>query len=303
MSSEPIAKENKDHTPPILPERALSFAWGLTVGNTSSVDAQENAENIRLHLNQIIKHTNELAQKNREAEKDKVYVDNVVAAIYASLRSLQIIYKGRDQNFKEVDEVMDTQIKNIQSYERTARDLQSSLPRLFATGGGAAGTVLVGYIFGIMNINIPEGVIYSAAVLAAGAAYGIYQMIIAPHNAENARSAIIENDYKRNIYYQQYIKRTKKALNSLLDETLAIYENAYNRTYHKNYSDPEERENIVTRILGGPKTLDLDFCPKVHEHYQSGKLTPKVWPNCETSIGNENCPYYTEDPRLKKPLQ
>jgi hypothetical protein len=105
---------------------------------------------------------------SKKAKKDLIYVDNVLSAIYACERNILSILRGRDLNFKQTDQLMENQIKNIESSDRLSKDLHSSIPRLFATGTGAAGTVFVGYLLSFFNVNIPDTVLYAAAVVGAG---------------------------------------------------------------------------------------------------------------------------------------
>jgi hypothetical protein len=271
-----------------------NFAWGLTLGYSEDVEAKGRADEIRTRLTEIKRIIHEKASGKKEDEKehaDRLYLDNVMAAIDSCERTLLTIIRGRNQNFRETDKLMDANIKNAEASSTVMLSFQSALPRVFATGGGAAGTVLAKFILSsIFNIEIPDEVLYSAAVVVAGAFYGIYQLMVAPETRNRAQQEVVRNDYRRNLYYRAYLARSRDALNALFSEVLAIYERVYRVKYDvKYYNGEEERQKIVRNAMGGSEALSGKWCPKIHEHYHKGKITPAEWTACESAIGYEKC--------------
>jgi len=314
----------------ILPEKVIDYAWGLTVGYsesdvkfrvTSADDIQNQLKQIRNDVQQqVLKRERALDEAEKaleearkagdsakirlreqaitaaeteylEQHKDLDYVDNIVFAIDACERNLLTIIRGRNQNFEQTDSLMKTQIANIESSARLTKDLHSAVPRLFATGGGAGGTVLVNFILqSVFNYQIPDLVLASAAGIVASAFYGIFQWKVAPENVRRAQQEIIKNDYRRGIYYRQYISRTFSALSALFDQTLLIYENVYKKPYQPDrYRDVKNRQEVVWTVLGGQKGICAEYCPLIHLHYHDDKITPHVWSSCETAEGYKQC--------------
>lgn len=285
--------------PPILPEMTPNFAWGLTLGYSQDIEAKGRADKIRNRLEEIKRTVYEETKENKEKERaDRLHVDNVLAAIDSCERTLLTVIRGRNLNFKETDRLMETQIKNIESSSRVMLNLHSVLPRIFATGGGAAGTVLVKFILNsLFKIEIPDEVLYSAAVVAAGVGYGIYQLVVAPKTSRRAQQQIIKNDYRRNLYYRQYLERSRGSLTALFSDTLNIYEKVYRKKYESKYDNEEERQKVVMNAMGGSEALSGRWCKKIHEHYHDNKITPVEWTTCESGIGYEKCSRWPANPK------
>jgi hypothetical protein len=239
-----------------------------------------------------------LSKAEAELKKKAVnlkYLDNINAAISASERNLHTIVKGRDQNFEQTDSLMKTQIANIESSARLSKDLHSSIPRLFATGGGASGTVLVGYISQqALGYTIPVEATAAAAAIVAGAFYGIYQWKVAPKNIERSQQEIVKNDYRRGIYFKQYVDRIVAALGALFDQTLNIYERVYGEEYDAKYHDEEEKQTLIWSILGGKEAICGKKCGKIYQHYAKNIIKPENWASCETGEGSKDCIYYRQ---------
>lgn len=290
--------------PPILPEMVPNFAWGLTLRYSEDNEAKGRAEKIQTRLDQIKTDVYEKAKgkKAEEREKqDKLYLDNVLAAIDSCERTLLTIIRGRNLNFNETDRLMETEKENIEASSRMMLNLHSALPRVFATGGGAAGTVLVKFILtSVFKIEIPDEVLYSAAVVAAGAVYGIYQLMIAPETRKRAQQEIVRTDYRRNQYFRAYLAKSRGSLDALFSEILNIYERVYREKYDgSKYDNVEERQKVVMNAMGGSKALSGEWCPKIHEHYHKNKITPVEWTTCESAQGYEKCSKWLDKPKQK----
>lgn len=290
------------------------FAWGLTLRYSDDEGAKAQADKIKNDLEEIKRAvynkeklasekyndpSNKNSQKIEEnfilAQKNKVFFESVNAAINSCERTLLTIIRGRNLNFKEADALMATQKANIESSERVMLNLQSALPRLFATGGGAAGTVVAKYALeSIFNVEIPDEVLYSFAVIVAGIVYGFYQLFIGPKNSLKIMKERVCTDYRRNLYYRQYVSRACDALKSLFSRTLEIYEDVYENKYNKDYDFEENRKAVITTTMGGEVALCGNLCPKIHKHYHENKIGPLVWSTCESAIGYEKCSLWND---------
>ncbi|MCW4006079.1 MAG: hypothetical protein NWF04_05740 [Candidatus Bathyarchaeota archaeon] len=315
---------------PILPERVVDFAWGLMRGQ-SKFSSSDVEGDVHGHLRQIRQDVQSQVRQDQrdlaeakaaldeakqagsadvaalekqtqtaqaqlgESRKDLAYVDNVRASLDATEKNLITIFNGRNLNFDQTKEIMKTQIENINSSARAMANFHSALPRLFATGSGAAGTVLVSYILEtFFGYQVPELVIASTAALVASASYGIYQWKIAPKNVKRAQRELIRNDYQSNLYYHDYIHRVFYTLSSLFDQTLNTYENIYDTPYQPDkYADLENRKTLVWSVLGTLEGICGKECPQIHADYHNNKITPEIWPTCETAQGYKNCALFT----------
>lgn len=277
--------------PPILPEVVPKLAWGLTLRYSEEHEARGRADEIRDRLEEVKRTVYDEVAKNVRKKEDRLYIDNVRAAIDSCERNLLVILRGRNKNFDETDKIMNTQLDNIRSSSRVMLEFHSGLPRLFAIGEGAAGTVLVGWILSWFKIVIPPEVLFAAATIFAGLSYGLYQLWLSPRNSKRALKVIIENDYRRNLYYDQYVKRSRASLKALFDQTLNIYERVYGVKYDPKYDCEDERIEVV-KVAMGREALPSMFCPKVHEHHHKKIITPDVWSTCETAEGYKECPFY-----------
>ncbi len=312
----------------ILPERAVDLAWGLTLAYSSSKDDAviTSADDLRNRLKQIQTDMQQTATKRdnardeirkaleeaikggnrnaaqleklletaeascKDANKDLTYIENVISAITACNRNLLTIVRGRNQNFEQTDRLMASQIANIESSARLTANLQSVLPRAFATGGGASGTIVVNYILDLtIHYTLPVEVLAAVATIAAGCVYALYQWKIAPRNVVRSQQEIIKNNYRRDIYYRRYISRVVSTLSSLFDHTLSLYKKIYDQDYNPLYNSVEEREKVVWTALGGKEGICGKFCPLLNEHYLTNKITPERWALCQTGEGYKEC--------------
>jgi hypothetical protein len=304
----------------ILPEAVLGFAWGLTIelsGDDDKISTKAHSDEIRNRLSEIrrnainkitdLKDAHAPPDEIKKAEQDLRYIENILATIDSCERNLVSIIRGRNLNFKQSDELMDAQLQNIASADRLSADLHSAVPRAFASGSGsAAGTVLFSYLLSFLKINVPSTVLYAAAVVFAGVAYWFYQWKFAPINRERAQIEYIKNDYRRDLYFLQYLESVRSTLSALFDEALTTYRKIYGSSYcGTTYDDENNRKTVVSNTLAGRLGLSGEFCKYIHKHYhvkpkrtllyQKPIITPERWVACETSKGCKECQEYIRE--------
>jgi len=322
-----------DKRPPILPEQVIHYAWGLTLSSSSAGEHSTTPDDIRNTIKttktvletQLAKREkerneakenlkgktsadpqyNELLDKLTEAKaelkaaQDRLsYVVNVDAALSSCERNLRSIINGRNLSYAQTDELMKTQIANIESSQRLTANLQSALPRFFATGTGAGGVVFVNYIFeSLFKYTIPGEVLAAAAVVVAAAFYGGFELFVAPKNIAKSQHEIIKNCYRKNVYFANFMKRATTALEALLDQVLLIYHSVYGEYYGDYQQDGNLKKTLIANVLGGQ--TGKDRCPKITQHYALQELKPELWCLCETGT-NEDCPLYKNPPKSQK---
>lgn len=316
--------------PPILPERVVEMAWGLNLAYSNLPDksATITPDEIRYNFKEIRRKLQEQITNNEGARNDARkalvgipttdskfkgltktlntaeeelklqtnhlnYINNIEAALSSCERNLRSIIRGRDQNFEQADSLMKTQIANIESSARLTKDLQSSIPRLFATGGGASGTIVVNYILqSVFHYTVPVEVLAAGAVIVAGAVYGVFEWKVAPGIVERSQREIIKNDYRRNTYFAYYVDRVVAALGALFNQTLNTYQTIYGIPYDSY--DQKKIEEAIWNVLGGREGICGKLCAEIHSHYYRDMIDPKNWSSCETGKGCEQCPAHNK---------
>lgn len=271
----------KKKKPPILPRQVVQFAWGLTIEHSSARDVDLQAKEIRDRMDEIKSNV-----YKTEDKKDILYIDNIYPAIANCVRTLLIIIRGRNTNFEETDSLSRMYIKNIESISRFTLDLQSAVGRITTmTFGGSSVGVILAYFFP----NLPAFFLPFAVATAAAGAYALHELIIKPINRGMIEKVKIQNDYKRNLYYQQYVRRSKIALTAVFEEALYLYEEIYKDKYDKKYDNKANREKFIENMM---KSLEFKFtCEYIHDCYADKifLINKERWETCESGEGCEKC--------------
>jgi len=276
--------EQERKLPPILPRQVVQFAWGLTIEHSTDPAVTMQAEKIRKHMEEI-----KMRVKGEGNPDDIRYIDNVYPAIDNYVRTLHSIIRGRSTNFEESDRLRDMYIANIESASRFSLNLQSAIGRVSSmTIGGST----VGAIFAYCFPNLPEFVLPFSVAVAAASAYSIYQVWLVPHFREKTEREEIKNDYKRNLYYQQYVQRSKEALLGLFTEALDLYNVIYKVKYDEEFDEFAAKDKFIENLM---RSLEVKFsCELIHDCYHKNIFLNKVdlWATCESGRGIEGCDEY-----------
>lgn len=320
---------NDQQLPPILPEEVVHYAWGMTLSSSSAGEPTTTPDDIRNSIKTTRNRLEtQLAQREKERDEAKenlrknstdadlknkldeataelkaaqvrqCYMINVDAALSSCERNLRSIINGRNLSYSQTDDLMKTQIANIESSQRLTANLQSALPRFFATGTGAGGVILVNYILeGLFNYTVPAEVLAAAAIVVAAAFYGGFELFVAPKNISKSQREIIKNCYRKNVYFANFMKRATIALESLFDEVLGIYHSVYGSDYGLYQQDNSLKKKVIANILGGQ--TGKDRCPRITQHYALEELKPELWCLCETGT-YDDCPLYKKPPEQPK---
>jgi hypothetical protein len=276
--------------PPILPREAVQWTWSLTIGQSGSSDAEvlrERQKEIQGYIDGI---KDELGKTGKASQQDIRYIDGVYAAINSCVRTLHIIIRGRDTNFKEVDKLKEVYLAKAEDIVTFSGNLQSAFGRIATmTIGGTSVTAIVAYYFP----NLPVFV-FPLVLAAAGAiSFGIHEQFVKPWKIGENVKANVKNDYQRNQYYQQYVRRSKGALTGLFKETLDLFEEIYGKSYNPVYNKPGKKEEFVNNLLK-PIEFENYTCPIIHECFAKGIILDKKnldrWPTCESGEGYGTCP-------------
>lgn len=256
----------------------MKLAWARTGAFSSSEISQKNALLAEEDLKDIV----DKAERG-ESKEEKRYVAGAAATIDSSLRNLDIIYKGRENNFEQNARLRSAYLKTIEEnieFGNRAKDFLKSLPAIFL--GSATGVVL----FESMGIDLDESVMALIALAFAGAGY-LVNLAVVRLTRKKKQMLLMMEDYERTLYFKQYVNRACLILRSLYIDLDRLHRNIFEEVC------PETRsvDEIIDELMDG---LRPTFCKFVHKHMIDGKITPDLWMRCETGeIGSiETCPHW-----------
>lgn len=259
--------------PPIT---AIRMVWAMTGKFSNDVTSGESAILVDTALKDI-------AEQAKDDEKK--YVTSAIATMNASLRSLDITYKGRQLNFKENEKLrlayLDS-VKESLSFGKKAKDFVQSVPTMTI---GAAGGVTVGQALGASDF-----VLWGVGLILAASGY-LVNLGIVRHARRKKQMLYIAQDYERGLYYDQYIFRVSLILKSLYLDLDRIHKNVFKERYPIDGSDVA---NIINEMLEGVRP---SFCKYVHKHMIEKKITPELWSLCETGKSEMviHCPHWKKE--------
>jgi hypothetical protein len=268
------------------PDMAVRIAWALThqLSESEAVHLEANrAKNLMEHIK----------EKAKGDEKEEPYVYWVCSAIEATYRDLVIIINGRNLNFDEVKKLRDTETENIQYYSQFTTDLQSSIPRISGMTIGGVGVAVPLSL--LLEPYFPSNLKGYALLLmlAFGAAIGyIFNgAIVIPWIRRKKQMENIKLDYDKDLFYKQYVERSKAALIALY-MTVDGYHNAiFGNFFEQEKAGSDDVKTIVDEMLSG---ISPTMCKNVTKCMNGKVITPDLWPICETGLKNEieKCSYY-----------
>lgn len=264
------------------PDLAVRLAWSLT-GEWSETPEIRDAATLAKDRLKALKET---AQTSPDP-KEKDYVPKAIDYIRACQRSLATINAARNLNFGEVKEMRDAQRENIEAYSKLTANWQSAWPRLASVGiGGSAGAITLVDLVKPYYPAVNPALMF---VLGAGILYVANEFFVLPLVRRRLMLERVRGDYDRDLYYGQFVQRTRAALISLyLDVDRA---HAHPDSFGSPYDPQADPAKIVEGALGGVFPV---LCPKVHAHMNDGLITPNLWSMCETGVGVEKCRHWAK---------
>jgi hypothetical protein len=254
------------------PKIAVQMVWSLTERFHKEGEPKISADKTESLLTDIL---------NQATGDEKHYVERTMTAMYATLRSLDTIYRGRELNFKENEQLRQTYLDAIQSnieFGTRVTDYLKTIPTMVLGSTGA--TALVENYLKIVDIKLLTicGLFFAAFFFFI---HFSFVWLTRDHKLKN----YVAQDYERNLYYVQYLHRISKIFLNLYDEINQIHFDIFGSNYpEKNNS------NIIERF----KELYPTFCPYIYKHMNEKKIKPWFWVNCETGLDEttEKCPAF-----------
>lgn len=267
------------------PELAVRSAWARTNELSSNPDIQSNALRAKEQIDDI---KNKVWDSKNDQEIR--YVNEVYAAIESSFRNLATIINGRNKDYSDVQKIRDLQSDNIKHYTTFSHELQSSIPRLLGmtvggSGGATIGVILIS-ILGEWVPNFKDSYLYILVAIGAALGYIINGRYIIPASIRKKQLEIIKLDHDTNLYYINYLARSKDTLKSLYNRVENIHKKIFNQKYDKDLKD----ETLINNIMIG---LQPRMCTKLVKCLDSGYIDPNNWSMCETSQDIDKCVHWT----------
>lgn len=268
------------------PELAVRSAWARTNELSSNPGIQSNALRAKEQIDDI---------KNKvwesKDEKEIRYVNEVYATIESSFRNLATIINGRNKDYRDVQKIRDLQLENIKHYTTFSLELQSSVPRLLGmTVGGSGGAtigVILTSILGERFPNFEASYLYILVAFGAALGYIINGKYILPKSKRREQLEVIKLDHDTNVYYINYLVRSKDALKSLYNRVEYIHKKVFGQNYDKDLKD----ETLVNNIMIG---LEPRNCEKLVSCLDRDYIDPDNWSMCETSQYRDECVHWTK---------
>lgn len=263
------------------PVTAIRMVWAQTGRFSDDAHSQETSILVDASLKSIV---------DQAEDDEKKYVTSAVATMNACLRSLDIVYKGRELNFQENEKLRLAYLESIKeslSFGEKAKDFLQSVPTMTIA---AAGGVTIGQILKASPI-----VLWGLGLVLAAAGY-LFNRLIVRRARRQTQMLYIAQDYERSVYYNHYITRTSTILKSLYLDLDRIHKNIFGTPYP---IDGIEIGNVIKDLLEGVRP---SFCKYVHKHISEKKITPEIWATCETGCIDsvKYCPHWRAESDFEK---
>lgn len=198
--------------------------------------------------------------------------------IDASLRSLETIYKGRELNFEGNAKLREAYMQTVQeniAFGSKAQDFLKSLPTMATSSAG--GTITFGYSLATwLGAANREAFLALVGIALAGVGHLLHAAIVRAMR-DRTQLLYVQQDYKRNLYYAQYISRTTVALISLYQDVDRIHQAVFGSPYPVQQG--ALASDIVQELFRGVRPT---MCKYVHKHMREGVIRPGDWALCET---------------------
>ncbi len=257
------------------PVTAVRMTWA----RTGAFPGDEHSKHSTLLAEAALKQIRDRAEND---DLERAYVNSAIATMDACLRNLATIYKGRELNFEENGKLRKAYLESVKEnleFGNKARDFLKSLPSMAVTAGGGV-TV-------IEAIGIDRIPIWALSLLLAGLGY-LVNLIVVRKMRRRTQMLYVKEDYDRDLYFEQYVRRVSATLETLYLDLDRIHRNIFKSPYPVDRSAKE----ITDGLLSGVGTT---FCRYMHKHMNEKRITPELWPVCESGNpeATESCRFWS----------
>jgi len=258
------------------PIQAIMLLWS-TSGRFGDKESHSGETELRTRL--------EALQKSAgDDKKELAYLNLAGNRLYAALRNVEILYKGRELNYAENRIFRDDYLSSLKKSYDFSGQLKEGLKSLPAiTIGGSGGIALLQTT---QQEPGTAGLVF-AGLLFAGIAF-VLKELLDRLLLYNRQMNHIRQDYETTAYYEHYLGRVEHLL-----KHVAFDLNEGHRTiFGIPNQDPEELEAAVTGLIANVRPV---CCHLVHKHIRTRKVNPETWLYCETGLpGCRLCKHFKE---------
>jgi hypothetical protein len=279
---------NLKKTSIVSPTMAVELVWAATGKFSNDSSSQMLATSIpsREQLESKAKDSN---------DPDEIkYTNQALAFMDASLRNIEIAYKGRELNFEENRKLreayLDKAKENIE-FGSKANDILKSLPTMAVSSAGSITVIqAIAPLFGsgaAQYINDNPVIIWAIGLAFAGFGYWV-NVAYKKHAKKSELGFYIRQDYERTLYYHQYLGRAMAILRSLYLDV----ERVHKEIFKQPYGDDVNR--VILELINANKP---EICPLIHKHMAYGVITSELWPMCDSGVQKAyvKCPLWKKD--------
>jgi len=228
--------------------------------------------------------------------EEKGYVISAVATMRASLRSLDNAYKSRALNFEENEKLRQAayldSIKESLDFGEKVQDLLKSLPTMTVAAAGGV-TILQ-----LLPQEFSTAELWGTGVGLAALGY-LVNLWFVDRARRQTQMLYVRQDYERNLYYDQYVRRAVDIIYGLMLDLERIHKRIFSENYETNITSGA-LEKIIEQILAGVRST---FCPYAHKHMREKKIIPNLWALCESGHpeSTKMCPHWEGPPKNRRP--
>lgn len=255
----------------LAPFTAVRIAWAIAGKFASEPEGRISAQNGEEVLKKM---SAQAAGDPRETS----YITQSEAAVQASVRNLEVVYKARKLNFDENEKLRQAYMDNVKDgiqFGSKAMDYLKALPAMAIAGPGVAGTLgpAVARYFGIGTPN-QSLFLWGFGAAMAGLGYLIHMSCVRLAR-KRTQMLYVAQDFDRNRYYGHYIARVEAVLIGLYHDIDRIHEHAFDAPYPMHDGNAA---SAVDELLRGVRPT---MCRYVQKHMSQGLITPADWTLCE----------------------
>jgi len=232
-----VAMPDQSNLPqiPLNPEGIVDIALGLTL--YFSHDEQERK------FGEDVKHKwDALASEYKEDPIGSRYLQNVDAALSATVYHMAQLRQTQSDQFKFWDDLKDRRIKDLDDLANLSKDAQSVATRLvgLSMGGGITFLQLASNVLG------PREIFY--VVVGAGFAYILSELLLRAYKYLNAPRILEQTQMQKDLILRKQVEpKLNKLLAELLKKVIEISKELYGTKYKepKNLVDLSQKLSVI----------------------------------------------------------
>ena len=269
--------EKREKTSVLPPSAAVQIVWALTGDFSNDTKSQENAMVAETRLKEIIR------KEKEKGGKDSEYILSITPMLDASRRSLEIVHKGRQLNFKDSETLRLSSLGAIKAsleFGTKTEDFLKALPTMTLAGSG--GAIAIAEL-----VDLSKASLWLVGLLFAAVGYFINLWIVSKSRTQKQQHYITQ-DYERSLYFEQYMSRVTIILSALYVELDSVHNDVFG-----SYFGSDDGKGFVKSLLLG---VTPEYCKYIHEHIRDKKVTIDEWAICEAGSlkARETCPFWEQ---------